>query len=209
MSLSFKNSYSSYLDQREHDAERDLEQSQDPETALEAHHVLQVAEGTRKAFQQTGVSIAQFRRLDGTDHGNTVTMGAYERKATSSGDIGLGDIETISKGSTSTDNITEDVKGTIEHELRHQHSHEEALKNGEAGMITAHFGDDVDHDLQETMARAGTTEGNDAYDGEQSRVNGLASSLKTSRQKLVDLLHKGKEAEIVQIGYESGYLKAA
>lgn len=208
MSLDFRHHYGSYLDQQEREARELLKNPSQEADAFTAHAVLDTTLQTREAFREAGVSLQDFRVLDGTDHGQKVTMGAYERQVQKTGKLGLADTETLLKASD-PDDIKEQVKATLAHELRHYHSHEEALKKGQAGMISQHFGAEIDHDLQETMARKGTTEGRDSYDAEQSRVNRLASQMRTSRNQLVTLLYQGEEAEIVRMGYESGYLKAA
>lgn len=189
-----------------HNYQRELHQfnnNQAEHQAELAPEVEELQEAVKNGIRSVGLSPSGIKTLENNRDGSNIALAAYER-GTGSGEIALASIEDLSQQAKTPEEVQQKTRLSLLHELKHKRSDNEANKRGEQGLIAHYFGEKTDHNLQETMASHGTTDGFDAYGPERKSASRFGSL-----QKIAELLHDGKEAEIVRIGLEKGIKKAA
>lgn len=186
--------------------------SRDQDQELLAAHE-EVTEGVRRGVERSGLSLSSIHLLGGEntpDGTGRVAVGAFDQGTDR---IALASVQTLA---ATLDPAVKDVQSavaaqvtaTLHHEKRHRDSWRNAKKRGEAKVIAGVMGEEDDRLLQELMASQGT-EAHDAYDRERAQAERLANRIGIGRGKIIQLVHEGREAEVVGAAIESGYVRRA
>ncbi|MBD3330179.1 hypothetical protein GF354_01455 [Candidatus Peregrinibacteria bacterium] len=153
-------------------------------------------EEVRQGFRDAGMSTNVVRLIDHADSGTagTEVAGLYEVQSDNVGLASMEVIERISQGGKGS--VREQIRATLDHEGRHQHSRKKAQERGELGLIAENMGQESDMLLQELMASEGT-ERFDAYNSVRSRAMSVVNQTGMTRNQVRKALYDGREAEIV------------